>query len=171
MAPRTCTHAAAQHAASLPGVPCEECRAFVDRDGTLMTADVARERYPAYRTSFDEHEARWHPRKVPGRILGTSEQERKSNIKFLVWSAVVVAVVLLVVGIVVFGGHQSQANQEAIQDCPGVAQGLEGKCGSVQQDEQTKHEEQIDKEKNEVENVLKKRQAEETAGAIEEPSK
>lgn len=143
----------------------------MDSDGSLMTADVARQRYPAYKTSFDEHEARWHPRKAPGRILGTSERERKSNIKFLVWSAVVLAVVLLVVGIVVFGGRESRGNQEAVQDCPGVAQGVEGKCGSVQQDEQTKHEEQIDKEKNEVENVLKKRQAEETAGAIEEASK
>jgi hypothetical protein len=33
----------------------------VDSDGSLMTADVARQRYPAYRTSFDENEARWHP--------------------------------------------------------------------------------------------------------------
>jgi hypothetical protein len=59
-----CPHAAAQHAVSLPGVPCEECRAFVDSDGSLMTADVARQRYPAYRTSFDEAEARWNPAPV-----------------------------------------------------------------------------------------------------------
>jgi hypothetical protein len=33
----------------------------VDSDGSLMTADVARQRYPIYKTSFDETEARWHP--------------------------------------------------------------------------------------------------------------
>jgi hypothetical protein len=169
--PAKCTHAAAQHAVSLPGVPCEECRAFVDRDGSLMNADMARQRYPAYRTSFDEHEARWRPRKTPGRILGTSEQERRSNIKFLVWSAVVVAAILLVVGIVVFGGHQSQANQEAVQHCPGVAQAFEGKCGSVRQDEQTQHDEQVESEAHEVEGVIKHRAAEETANAVEGAAK
>jgi hypothetical protein len=48
-------------AASLPGIPCEECRAFIDRDGSLMTAEVARQRYPVYRTGIDENEARWRP--------------------------------------------------------------------------------------------------------------
>lgn len=36
----------------------------MDSDGSLMTADVARQRYPAYKTSFDEHEARWRPVRV-----------------------------------------------------------------------------------------------------------
>lgn len=170
-----CPHAAAQQAASLPGTPCEECRAFIDSDGSLMSADVARQRYPTYRTSFDENEARWRPSRTRERvnILGTSEQERKGNIKFLVWSAVVLTIVIFVVGIVVFGGGngESRAEKEAVQNCPGVAQAFEGKCGSKEQDERTKHDEQVESEAHEVEGVIKKRKAEETAGAVEEATK
>jgi hypothetical protein len=175
-----CPHAAAQQAASLPGVPCEECRAFVDRDGSLMTADVARQRYPVYRTSFDENEARWHSTRSPMRpkqranILGRSEQERKSNIKFLAWCALALSVVVFVVWVVAFShkpASETPAEKAASYNCPSFSARANGECGSVQSDEQAKQKEEVESEQHEGEAVIKKRKAEGTASAIEEATK
>lgn len=68
-------------------------------------------------------------------------------------------------------GEESQAEKEAVKNCPGVSQAFEGKCGSKEQDEQTKHAEQVEHEKSEVEGVIKHRAAEESANAIEEATK
>ncbi len=68
-------------------------------------------------------------------------------------------------------GEESQAEQEAVKNCPGVSQAFEGKCGSKAQDEQTKHEEQVESEEHEAEAVIKHRAAEETANQIEEAAK
>lgn len=167
--PAKCPHAAAQHAASLPGVPCEECRAFVDSDGSLMTAEVARQRYPAYRTSFDENEARWRASKAAGRILGASEQERKSNRNFLLTCAAVLAVIAIVVWVVAFSNKSSTtpAEERASLNCPSFSARANGECSSVQADEQAKHKEQVESEAHEVEGVIKKRKAEEAASAVE----
>lgn len=171
-----CPHAAAQHAVSLPGVPCEECRAFIDRDGSLMTAEVARQRYPAYRTSFDENEARWHPVRptVPPRkhanILGTSEQERKSNRNFLITCAAALAVIAIIIWVVAFShkpAPETQAEKAASNNCPSFSARANGECGSVQADEQAKHKEEVESEEHEAESVIKKRAAEENANAIE----
>jgi hypothetical protein len=174
-----CTHAAARHAVSLPGVPCEECRAFVDTDGSLMTAEVARQCYPAYRTSFDEHEARWYPArpttgaKTRVNILGTSEQERRNNRNFLITCAAILAVIAIVVWVVAFSNTKSEtpAERAASENCPSFSARANGECGSVQADEQTKHKEEVESEEHEAESVIKKRKAEETAGAVEEATK
>jgi hypothetical protein len=165
-----CSHAAARYAESQPGVPCEECRAFIDRDGSLMAADVARQRYPMYRTSIDEQEARWRPSSRPrGRILGASEQERKSNRNFLITCAAVLAVIAVVVWIVAFSNKSSTtpAEERASINCPSFSARANGECGSVQADEQAKHKEEVESEAHEAESVLKKRKAEETASAVE----
>lgn len=164
-----CSHAAARYAVSQPSVPCEECRAFIDRDGSPMTADVARQRYPMYRTSIDEHETRWHHSRPRGRILGASEQERKSNRNFLITCAAVLAVIAVVVWIVAFSNKSSMtpAEERASINCPSFSARANGECGSVQADEQAKHKEEVESEAHEAESVLKKRRAEETANAVE----
>jgi hypothetical protein len=68
-------------------------------------------------------------------------------------------------------GEESQAEKEAVNNCPGVAQAFEGKCGSKEQDERTKHDEQVESEGHEIEGVIKHRAAEESANAIEEATK
>jgi hypothetical protein len=63
----------------------------------------------------------------------------------------------------------------ATQKCPDVgqsvkdlaAQDYEGRCATRQDVEHEKHSEQIKKEEGEVESVIKKRAAEETANALE----
>jgi hypothetical protein len=168
-----CPHSAAQMAASLPAVPCEECRSFIDRDGSLMTADIARQRYPMYRTGIDEHEARWRPAQPApsaGRnFLGSSEQERRSNRNFLITCAGVATVIVIVVLVLVFGNNkgESQAERAASQNCPSFSTRANGECGSVQADEQAKHKEQVESEEHEAEAVIKKRAAEADANAIE----
>jgi hypothetical protein len=171
-AERKCLHSAAQMAASLPAVPCEECRAFIDRDGSSMSADVARQRYPMYRTSIDENQARWYPA-VPSplhSVLGASEQERKSNRNFLVVCAGILAVIAIVVWIVAFS-HKPSAEtapeRAASENCPSFSARANGECGSVQADEQAKHKEAVESEAHEAESVIKKRAAEENANAIE----
>jgi len=174
-AERKCPHSAAQMAASLPAVPCEECRAFIDRDGSLMTADVARQRYPMYRTGIDEHEARWRPAQpaapTPPRrsVLGTSAQERRSNRNFLITCAGIAAVIVIVVLVLVLGNNkgESQAERAASQNCPSFSARANGECGSVQADEQAEHKEQVESEAHEAEAVIKKRAAEADANVIE----
>jgi len=172
---RKCPHSAAQMAASLPAVPCEECRAFIDRDGSLMSADVARQRYPMYRTSIDENQARWYPAQpaVPSprhSVLGTSVQERKSNRNFLFVCAGILAVIAIVVWIVAFShkpSAETASERAASENCPSFSARANGECGSVQADEQAKHKEAVESEAHEAESVIKKRAAEENANAIE----
>lgn len=41
-----CPHIPAAHLARFPCSACDACRAFVDRDGALMTPELAERRYP-----------------------------------------------------------------------------------------------------------------------------
>jgi hypothetical protein len=53
IATRTCAHAAATYAQQTPGVPCDACRAWIDSDGSPMTAAVALARYPELQHAID----------------------------------------------------------------------------------------------------------------------
>lgn len=88
-----CAHVAARYAHQMPCVPCETCKAWIDRDGSLMDADTARQRYPEHVANINSTAARWHPAPIrPAQAAGQFMAGAGMAARSLLWLIILVPI-------------------------------------------------------------------------------